>query len=665
MNIVTAEGLKINFGPREILRGEGFAISAGEKVGLIGPNGSGKSTLIKAMYGIHHLDQGAFHWAKGATVGYLPQDVLELPSGDLLTTVQGAAPGVSDIQSRIKDVEIALQKATKPKEQEDLAARLVDLLSRRELFEQQYSKTEAETILMGLGFSVTDFTRDVSEFSGGWKTRAALAGLLFRKPDLLLLDEPTNHLDVPTVEWFDQFMKKSSRAICLVTHDREFLDRQVTRILSFEFEGLRSYTGNYTGYLKLREEEEQNLLARAKNIEDRKRQATRFINRFRAKNTKATQVQSRIKELEKLAQIDIPKQNKRLHFKFPSSNRSGKDVITIENMHKSFPGVKLFHGLSKKVYRQDRIAIIGVNGAGKTTLLKMLAGELAQDQGEIKIGHNVEVSYYAQHQSESLDQKKTVLDEVWSTVPDTTMTFIRSVCGSFLFSGDDVDKSIGILSGGEKARVSLAKMLVRPGNILMMDEPTNHLDIWSSEALGKALESYDGTLVFVSHNKGFVNRIANKIWDISKGEIYEYQGNLKEYLYHLQQKKIRDDQNPQNHFADDKVVLEATSKETSKINKKTQKREEAEFRNEVFRRISPVKNEIEKLEKEIEKLEEKYCELENALADPGIYDNSGKSIPLLGEFETVKRRLERKMARWESTNEKLAKIHEELGTENN
>jgi len=664
MNIVTAQGLKIRFGPREILRGEGFAIGQGEKVGLIGPNGSGKSTLIKAMYGIFPLDEGAFHWIKGATVGYLPQDVLKMPRGDLLSTVLGAAPGIPDIEKRIEEVENGLDQATSPKIQENLASRLSDLLSQRDIFEQKYTKTEAESILMGLGFSVSDLSRDIFQFSGGWKTRAALAGLLFRKPDLLLLDEPTNHLDLPSVQWLEQFLKKSPRAVCLVTHDREFLDSQVERILSFEFEGLRSYKGNYSGYLKLRREEEQNLIARAKNIEDRKRQATRFINRFRAKNTKATQVQSRIKELEKLALIKVPKPRRKLHFKFPLTPRSGKDVITITDLGKSFPKVKLFEGLSRRVFRGDRIAIIGVNGAGKTSLLKMIAGELSIDSGEIKIGHNINMSYYAQHQSESLDQARSVLDEVWLTVPDATMTFVRGVCGAFLFSGDEVDKSIGVLSGGEKARVSLAKILVKPGNLLVMDEPTNHLDIWSSEALGKALESYDGTLVFVSHNKGFVNRLATKIWDISDGKIYEYQGVLEDYLYHLEQKKVREENLSQDMECSEKPMGEDDSGETLRVKKKAKKREEATRRNELYRKVAPVKKEIDRLEKEIEELEARYGELEIELADPKIYEDTEKSLPLLNDFETVKRRLERKITRWEKGNEKLDAIYNDLGIEN-
>jgi len=532
MNIVTAESLALHFGEKDILRGEGFAIARGDRIGLIGANGTGKTSLLRLLCGQQNLDGGAFHFAKNVTVGYLPQDVLEMPQGVLLQSVLNAAPGKADLDGKFYEVEKELGEATTPKLQEELAVVFAELDDQKELFESTYSPFEAEKILLGLGFKEVDFKRPLSELSGGWKMRAALAGLLFSKPTLLLMDEPTNHLDVPTVLWLDEFLQAWPKAMVLVSHDRDFLNNQIKRLLSFEFEGLRAYTGNYNQYLKQREDEERLLLARAKNIEDRKRQAMRFVTRFRAKNTKAKQVKSKLKEIERLGEIDLPAKRRTLTFSFPPASRSGKDVIRIGNLCKSFPGVPLFENLDKSVYRGNRIAIIGVNGAGKSTLLKMVAGEEKQDSGILKIGHNVSIGYYAQHHVETLDIKKTLLDQVWGVVPDATQSFVRGVCGAFLFSGDDVEKPIGVLSGGEKARVLLSCLLVKPGNLLLMDEPTNHLDLWSSEALADALETYDGTLIFVSHNKAFVNRLANIIWDVDQGRIYEFPGSLDEYLYH-------------------------------------------------------------------------------------------------------------------------------------
>lgn len=666
MNVLVAEDIRLAFGQQEILKGEGFALRQGETVGLIGPNGSGKSTLMSVLVNQQPLDSGTIHYTKGITVGYLPQDVLEIPDGQLFRSVLDAAPGLPEIERRLAEVEGDLQKVDDPKQQEELAFSLAELHERREMFETKYSQAEAESILMGLGFKTTDFSRRVSELSGGWKMRAALAGLLFRKPDLLLLDEPTNHLDVPSVEWFDEFMLNLKSSILLVSHDREFLDPQVTRILSFEFEGLRSYTGNYSQYLKLRADEEALLFARAKNIETQKKQAKRFINRFRSQAKRASVVQSKVKELEKLEEIELPKERKKLRFTFPQTKRSGKEPILAQNLCKSFPGVELFNDLNLHVYRGDRIAIIGVNGAGKTTMLKMFGGELEPDSGKIEVGHNTEMSYYAQHQSEKLDQSRTVLEEVWSVVPDATLGYVRNVCGAFLFSGAEVEKHIGVLSGGEKARVSLAKILLKPGNLLLMDEPTNHLDIWSSEALGEALETYDGTLVFVSHNRSFVNRLAKKVWDISSGVIEEFPGNLDDYLYHRKQVKKRGEQKSGSEGSKSEAGEKAEEDSTniqSRESKKQQKRKEAQIRQEAYRQLAPIKEKIQALENEIETLEARHEELQKALSDPKLYETGNKSMELLSDFETIKRRLDARIYKWEEYNEKVQRITENLDKE--
>ena len=658
MNIVVAEELSIAFGQQEILRGEGFAIRSGQKIGVIGANGTGKSTLLRILAGKQTLDSGALHFSKNTTIGYLAQDVTEMPTGRLLQSVLDAAPGFADLERRLRETETNLELATEPSQQEELAGLLAELHERLDHFTTYYSPAEAKSILAGLGFSESDFDRRLSEFSGGWKTRAALAGLLFRKPDLLLLDEPTNHLDVPTIAWFDEFLQQLPCAVMLVSHDREFVDRQVETIFSFEFEGLRIYTGNYTSYRKMREDEERQLFAAAKNIEDRKRQMKRFIERFRAKNTKAKQVKSKIKEVERLKQIDLPQERKKLHFKFPPTPRSGKDVIRTEGLSKSFPGVPLFSNLEMNVFRQDRIALIGANGAGKTTLLKMLAGEAAPDGGRITIGQNIEMGYYAQHHSEKLNVSRTVLDEVWSVVPDATMGFVRSVCGAFLFSGDEVEKNIGVLSGGEKARVSLARILVKPGNLLLMDEPTNHLDIWSSEALADALLSYDGTLLFVSHNRGFINKLAKKIWDIRDGKLYEFPGNLDDYLHHLELRKKRLE--PETGPARGRADRTEKDKEAVRDSRKAQKRAQAELRQQAYQKLSPIQAKIQKLEKRIEELEARQAQLEQMLADPKIYEDSNKSVPLLSEFSELKTKLEDLLARWEHQNQKAEKISETL-----
>jgi ATP-binding cassette, subfamily F, member 3 len=659
MNLLVAENLCLSFGPRAILDGEGFSIAEGDRIGLIGANGTGKTTLLRMIAGLQTPDDGALHFSKGVTIGYLPQDILELPDKTLRRFVQDAAPGRGDLERNIKEVEAELQIAKEQSQQEKLAESLAHLHERLLIFQSIYSPHEAESILMGLGFKPQDLPRKLTEFSGGWRMRAALAGLLFRKPDLLLLDEPTNHLDVATVEWFDDFLHASEFALILVSHDREFLDRQIKKVASFEFEGLRFYTGDYESYLKQREEEKRQLFATAKNVEDKKRQLSRFVTRFRAKNTKAKQVKSKIREIERLKEIDLPQDRKTLRFTFPPTSRSGKDVIIAKDLTKNYPGVKVFEGLDVTVYRGDRIAIIGDNGAGKTTLLKILAGEMKQDSGEASLGHRVELGYYAQHHGEALDPKKTVLDEVWSVMPDVAQNFVRGVCGSFLFSGDDVEKHTAVLSGGEKARVALAKLLVKPGNLLMMDEPTNHLDLWSSEALAEALTTYDGTLVFVSHNRAFVNRLADKVWDLRDGRIEPFPGNLDDYLHHQKLLKKAEDAAPETAKKGEAFVVPGNSV-ANKEDKKDARRRRAARREIELQKFGPVQKKVKDLEKRIAEQEKRYAELEELLADPAVYDDHAKSGPLLTEFSAVKGKLEELMARWEHQCEIAENIRAEL-----
>jgi ATP-binding cassette subfamily F protein 3 len=659
MSLVTVMKVSLNFFERQIFNQIGLQVNPGDRIGLVGRNGSGKTTLLRIIKGEIAPETGEVRIAKKSRIGYLPQDIHEAVSGFLLQSLIESIPGRADLENRLKEVEHTLKadpdKQNQTKSGEKIAAIHQDL-NRLDL---EFPRHEAEKILLGLGFETADFIRPVATLSGGWKMRAALATLLYQKPDLLLLDEPTNHLDIPSVRWLVEFLQNFKGAMILVSHDREFLNKQVNRIVSFETEGMRSYKGNYDFYLKAREEEVKSLEARAKNQEQKIRDAKRFIERFRSKATKARQAQSKLKLVEKMELIETFKKEKTIHFSFPEVVRSGKEVVFIEGVSKRFGKNVLYDDLNLRALRGERIAIIGPNGCGKTTLLKVVAGEIEADRGKISFGHKVSVSYFAQHHSDLLNPKKTVVEEVYQVVPNASIGFVRNVCGAFLFSGSDVDKTIRVLSGGERARVSLAKLLVNPGNFMLMDEPTNHLDIESSETLIDALKEYKGTLLFVSHNQSFVNRLATKIWDIRGQGIVEYQGKLDEYYEHLLKtdstsgQKERDVSNNREPGSLDVKEEHRNHSNKKKEDRKREKRERAEKRQLIYDTLKPIQDRLEDLEEKISAIEERQVEVEKILADPDIFGDKERSVPLLTEYKDIREKLDKLLFKWEKDQDRL------------
>ena len=658
MSLIAVLNVSLTFAGREILKEVSFQVEPGQRIGLVGPNGSGKTSLLRMMIGELSPDRGEIRLARGARVGYLPQDVYEVLSGSLFQSVMNSIPSRVRLKEELKATEVSLAEHPDREAQVKLAAKLAELHHEIIDLDTQYPAHLAEKILVGLGFQKREFERPLASLSGGWKMRAALASLLYQNPELLLLDEPTNHLDVPSVHWLEEFLQSYKGAMVLICHDREFLNRQTERTVSFEPEGMRFYNGNYDHYLKAREEEARVLDGRAKNQEQKVREATRFIERFKSKASKARQAQSKIKLVKKMELIETFKKRKTIQFSFPEVPRSGRDVVTIEGVTKSFGPLTLYQDLQLRVMRGERVAIVGPNGAGKTTLLRMVAGETSPDQGRILLGHGVTMSYYAQHHSEMLDPNKTVLAEVYQAVPHQSVSFIRGVCGAFLFSGDDVDKAVGILSGGERARVSLAKILVNPGNLIVMDEPTNHLDIISSEVLIDALDDFNGTILFVSHNQSFVNRLATKIWDIREGAMVEYPGTLHEYFDHLagQAARIETQQGIRQGSQEDEVP----SRQKSKL----LRREKAEKRGLIAAALKPIQAKLRRLEERIDEMEKRKAELERLLADPEFFKDKGKSVPLLNEYGEMRKKLDELMGRWEYHQGQLETARKELGIEN-
>jgi ATP-binding cassette subfamily F protein 3 len=657
MSLVVLDGVHLGFGRKTILQDLGLRIGERDRIGLCGPNGSGKTTLLRILAGEQGVDAGKVLRARGVRVGWLPQDLVLEGGRALMSLVMGSVPGREELDRELERATRRLAAAdrtagesTEPAAADELmeaAERVAELHDRAAHFDTFFSEHEAATILAGLGFSTRDHERDVAELSGGWKMRAVLAALLFQRPDLLLLDEPTNHLDLPSVAWFADFLRRTSRAFVLICHDREFLDEQIDRVVSFESEGVRQYKGNYESYRRQRAEEEIVLRNKARNLEREREKAEQFIDRFRAQANKARAVQSRIKALDRMAPVETFESRRAMSFSFPACERAGSEVVRLERVAKRFGEHVVFDGVDLVVRRGEKVGIVGVNGSGKTTLLKLVAGELTPDRGNVRLGHQVRAGYYAQHHVETLRRESTVFDEVAAQDRSAGQTRVRAILGAFLFSGDDVEKRISVLSGGERSRVALARLLIKPGNLLLMDEPTNHLDLESSEALAASLATYDGTLVFVSHNRSFVGRLATTIWNVAERSVEVYPGTLADYRHTQQQRG----ESPATEVAPPPVPARprsvAPTPQRDRQGERTRRRDEARRRTERSRRVGPLAGRVAEIEGRIAQLEREQRERSTALADPAVYEDSDRRAELLSGYQRAAIELERLSAAWE------------------
>jgi ATP-binding cassette subfamily F protein 3 len=684
MSLVTVSGLSVAFGPKVLFAGAGFSVAPRDRIGLVGPNGTGKSTLLRVLAGEVTADAGTVAWRRGARAGYLPQDVAALPSGPLVETVLASVPGRAQVEARLAATEAALHATGDPDEQIELAQALSELHAELDHFEEHYGRHRAERILAGLGFAPDELRRDTATLSGGWKMRAALAGLLLQDPDLLLLDEPTNHLDVPTLTWFEDFLRASTKALLLISHDREFLNRQIGRIFALEPEGLRGYAGDYDDYRRQRQEEEARLEACPPRQEARRAELQGFIDRFGAKATKARQAQSRQKMLDRMEAVEVRERRATLSFRFADAPRSGREVVRLEGISKAFGSRTVYRDLSGRILRGERVAIIGPNGAGKTTLLRIVAGELAADTGSVALGPSVVAGYYAQHHFErqehgsgfgALDAKRTILETLWDVVPDQGEGFVRSVAGGFLFSGDDVEKPLGVLSGGERARVALARVLLRRSNLLLLDEPTNHLDLTSAEALIEALSGYDGTMLFVSHDRSFLNRLATRIWEVRDAGVVDTPGNLDAWEYHQRSLVENGLPAPSPSRPAGKTTAPPTPSprpagrgvgrgalpddgEPRGTSDRERRRMEAEARNARLARERPLREAIARIEARIGELEAAQKAAEGALADPDLYQDFVRARPHIDALAAAKAELDELYAAWETRHQELAAMRE-------
>jgi len=533
--MIQLSGAGKRFGHKLLFENADWLITPNDRVGLVGANGTGKSTLMKVLAGLDTLDYGTLTIAKGTTAGYLPQDGLSL-SG---RTVFAECMSVFDeLRAMEQELETLMHRIA---ELDHTSAQYADVADRYHRLEHEFQtrdgysiEAEVGRVLMGLGFGKEDWQRQTEEFSGGWQMRLALAKLLLQQPNLLLLDEPTNHLDLEARNWLEDYLRNYPHALLLISHDRFFLDVTVNKIVEIWNKRLWFYTGNYDKYVTQKTQRNEQLQAAYRNQRDRIEQLEVFINRFRYQATKAKQVQSRIKELEKIERIEIPPEEKTIHFSFPQPKPSGRIVAEFNHVDKSYGTKEVFRDVSFVIERADRIALVGVNGAGKSTLIKLLAGSEPLTGGEYRLGHNAQPDYFAQDQYKELNPDARILEDLGDASPRSTQTELRSLLGCFLFSEDDVFKKIDVLSGGERGRYALLRLLLHPANFLLLDEPTNHLDLRAKDVLLDALTDYAGTVVFVSHDRYFIDKLATRVFEIGGGKVEIYPGNYEDYLWRKQ-----------------------------------------------------------------------------------------------------------------------------------
>jgi len=646
--MIQVEAIAKAYAGQPILRDLSWRIPDRERIGLVGPNGAGKTTLCRLLAGVEEPDEGRIVRPRETTVGYLPQEAAGHPEGSVLAEVLAGFADVWQVEREMEEVAARLAAAAGA-ESAALTARYGDLQHRFEALGGYRLETEASAILSGLGFRPSEFTRPLSEFSGGWRMRAMLARLLLQRPSLLLLDEPTNHLDIESLEWFESFLADYEGTVVIVSHDRYFLNRMVTSIAELVPSGLTVYPGDYDEYLVQRQARRELLEAQARNQAKRIAEIERFIERFRYQASKARQVQSRVKMLDRIDRVMVEDEARVIRFSFPQPPRTGRRVATLKDIHKAYGDNVVYAGIDFEVERGAKIALVGPNGAGKSTLLRMLAGTLPFDRGERTLGAHVAVHYYAQHQLEALTPTLTVLEELERAAPELGQTRLRTILGTFLFSGDTVEKKISVLSGGEKARVALAKMLVRPAALLCLDEPTNHLDLASREVLEGALAAFPGTIVYISHDRYFINRIATGIVEVTHGTLVTYLGSYDDYL----DAKARAEAAASVAPAPRPPVV-APPPARPEPAPRASRAESSKRTGKVAKDVRELRRRLEDVERQIHDLEARLAEIGERLGDPAFYADGERVRAVAAERKSAEEQVTWLMREWEQLSTALA-----------
>jgi ATP-binding cassette subfamily F protein 3 len=657
--------VSLSFGGQQIFRDLSWRLRKGDRVGLVGPNGAGKTTLFRLMTNQLEPDKGVIHRGRALTIGYLPQEGIEAAGRTLFAEARGALPQLTDIQTELAEIHAALeQDGDSQEEHTELLARYGELQHRFEELDGFRADAEVAKVLTGLGFHEEQFERQTETFSGGWQMRIVLAKLLLQQPDVLLLDEPTNHLDLDSLLWLENYLRAYQGSIVVISHDREFLDRMVTHIAVLHRWTLTEYVGNYSAFERYFDREVE---AYQKAYEEQQAEIERikkFIDTFRYNARKASQVQSRVKQLERMELLEPPQSApKGVHFHFPAAQRSGRVVLELQGVSKCYGDLEVFRDLNLIIERGDRIALVGVNGAGKSTLSRILSGVEDPSKGEQRLGHNVTLDYYAQQQAERLQGDNTVYQEIAQGARMDLVPQLRTLLGAFLFSGDTIEKRVAVLSGGEKSRLALAKMLLQPSNFLILDEPTNHLDIRTKDVLREALLQFGGTFVIVSHDRYFLKGLANKVMEMKDGQLITYPGSFEEFLAWKERNEESSVQRLASSVQGPESKIEnrrSESKDRQAVAEVLAVIEEAKRGKTTYEQQKAARAERQKREKRLAELEKQIavCEkrkkaLETMMADGSTFSDPQRAKDLSTEYETLKQGLEGHYTAWSALAEEM------------
>ncbi|MGI8408131.1 MAG: ABC-F family ATP-binding cassette domain-containing protein [Actinomycetota bacterium] len=630
--MITISGLHKSFGPRDLFAGADLRVGARDRVALVGPNGAGKTTLFEMIAGRQEPDRGEVNVLGDAVIGYLKQETDALRGRSLIEETMSVGGEVTDAAHRLGILEAEMAELPPGEERDSVVAEYGRIQDRFSALGGYTLESEAKRILGGLGFSDEQFKDPTDALSGGWLMRVALAKLLFSAPDVLMLDEPTNHLDVESVEWLERFLGLYEGCVLLISHDRDFINGLASKVVEIERAKLVSYTGDYEAFVAQRTARQEQTAAAAKNQARQRAETEQFIERFRYKATKAKQVQSRIKALDKMAVVDAPgKTRKKMNLRFPPPPRAGRVVLEMKDLTFGYAEKNVYKGLDLAIERDQKIALVGPNGAGKTTLLKLIAGALEPNGGVRALGHNTKLGYFAQHQIEALDGRNRVVEELAKAIPAGVDLRPRDLLGRFLFSGDDVDKKVAVLSGGERTRLALAKLLVSPVNLLCLDEPTNHLDIPSRDVLEDALLEYRGALVLITHDRHLIRSVADHVVEVIDGKVTVYAGDYEYYLGKRQREGASEG------------ATTSLPKEAAPMGAKERRRIEAEER----ARTKTLRDKVVRIEQQLATVNLELARLDAVLADPGVYSTGADIKGLVQEYERVKKRSTSLESSWE------------------